>query len=196
MKFLVLSGNPKNDGLCHSITEEVLRGAHDGGAQAEILKLERLERCHVCGTGWGACREKNRCAYGGDGFDAAQDAVRASDLICMITPVYWAEMAEALKCFCDRFRRCESAIFTDRSDPPPAMAGKQVLLIASPGGSGNGMLTCLDQMDRFCRHTGAIIYDYIGINRWNNDYKRAAAYAAAKTMAEGRRNGETVSIEI
>jgi hypothetical protein len=47
-------------------------------------------------------------------------------------------------------------------------------------------------MDRFCRHTGAVIFDYIGINRWNNDYKKAAIYAAAKAMAEGRKNGETV----
>jgi multimeric flavodoxin WrbA len=192
MKFLLISGNPKKDGLCHSIMEEVVHGAIDGCAQVDVLKLEKLERCHVCGTGWGTCLEKHRCAFGGDGFDTAQDAVRMADLICMITPVYWAEMAEGLKSFCDRFRRCEAALFTSRNDPPPAMAGKQVLLIASPGGSGNGMLTCLDQMDRFCRHTGAIIYDYIGINRWNNDYKRVAAYAAAKSMAEGRKNGETV----
>jgi hypothetical protein len=54
------------------------------------------------------------------------------------------------------------------------------------------MLTCLEQMDRFCRHTGAVIFDYIGINRWNHDYKKAAAYAAAKAMAAGRRAGETV----
>jgi hypothetical protein len=47
-------------------------------------------------------------------------------------------------------------------------------------------------MDRFCRHTGAVIFDYIGINRWNNDYKKATIYAAAKAMAEGRKNGETV----
>jgi hypothetical protein len=33
------------------------------------------------------------------------------------------------------------------------------------------MLSCLEQMDRFCRHTGAVIFDYIGINRWNSDYK-------------------------
>jgi hypothetical protein len=47
-------------------------------------------------------------------------------------------------------------------------------------------------MDRFCRHTGAVIFDYIGVNRWNNDYKKATIYAAAKAMTEGRKNGETV----
>jgi hypothetical protein len=44
-------------------------------------------------------------------------------------------------------------------------------------------------MDRFCRHTGAVIFDYTGVNRWNSDYKKEAAYAAAKAMAEGRKNG-------
>jgi hypothetical protein len=54
------------------------------------------------------------------------------------------------------------------------------------------MLSCLEQMDRFCRHTGAVIFDYIGVNRWNNDYKKSAAYAAARAMAEGRLAGETL----
>jgi NAD(P)H-dependent FMN reductase len=67
-------------------------------------------------------------------------------------------MAEALKGFFDRLRRCD---FGQQG----VLAGKQILLIASAGGSGNGLLTCLEQMDRFCRHTGAVIFDYIGINR-------------------------------
>jgi multimeric flavodoxin WrbA len=192
LKYLIISGNPKQDGLCHAVTEEVIRGAREGGAEVDTLNLAALERCHVCGGGWGICREKHRCAFGKDGFDAAQEAVRSAGAFCMITPVYWGEMAEGLKNFCDRLRRCEAAFFAAPNDPPAALAGKQILLIASPGGSGNGMISCLDQMDRFCRHTGAVIYDYIGINRWNNDYKRAAAYGAAKSMAQGRKNGDTI----
>jgi hypothetical protein len=37
-----------------------------------------------------------------------------------------------------------------------------------------------------------VIFDYVGINRWNNDYKRKAVYAAARAMAEGRKAGETL----
>jgi len=73
-----------------------------------------------------------------------------------------------------------------------ALFGKQVLLVAVPGGSGNGLLSCLEQLDRFCRHTGAVIFDYIGVNRWNSDYKKTAAYSAAKAMAEGKKAGVTV----
>jgi multimeric flavodoxin WrbA len=184
MNYLILSGNPKSDGLCHTITEAVRQGAEDGGAAADILTVENLERCHVCGNGWGSCREQHRCAFGDDGFNTAQERVRNADQLCLITPVYWGETAESLKSFFDRLRRCEFG-------QSGALSGKQILLVASPGGSGNGLLSCLEQMDRFCRHTGAVIFDYIGINRWNKDYKKNAAYAAAKAMAEGRKAGET-----
>ena len=185
MKYLILSGNPKTDGLCNAIMQQVERGAKDGGAQVQIATVAELDRCRVCGNGWGSCRDQHRCAFGKDGFDAMQTLIKEADQICLITPVYWGEMAEGLKSFLDRFRRCEYG-------QAGALSGKQVLLVASPGGSGNGMLTCLEQMDRFCRHTGAVIFDYVGINRWNNDYKSTAAYAAARAMAEGRKAGETL----
>ncbi|MDR3238063.1 MAG: flavodoxin family protein, partial [Spirochaetia bacterium] len=104
-------------------------------------------------------------------------------------------MAESLKCFLDRLRRCEvdMPLLAPRTGQKAALSGKQILLVASPGGSGNGALTCLDQMDRFCRFTGAVVFDYIGINRWNNDYKKSAVYAAAKAMAGGRKAGESLS---
>jgi hypothetical protein len=47
-------------------------------------------------------------------------------------------------------------------------------------------------MERFCRHTGAIIFDYIGGNRWNNDYKMIAVKSAAHAIAIGRKNGDTL----
>ena len=196
MKFLIISGNPKKDGQCHAITEAVRKGAEAGSAQVDILSVEKLERCHVCGEGWGTCRTNQICAFGNDGFTEAQKAVQAADLYCFITPVYWHEMAESLKCFFDRLRRCEFAMGPSRPQGQKgSLSGKQGLLIACPGGSGNGMLTCLEQMDRFCRHTGVVIFDYIGINRWNCDYKKEAVFSAAKAMAEGRKNGDTIRIK-
>jgi multimeric flavodoxin WrbA len=195
MKFLVLSGNPKRDGLCHRVTQEILRGARDGGAEAELLSVEKPGRCHVCGDGWGICRKQHRCSFGNDGFDAAREAIEKADALCIITPVYWGEMAEGLKSFIDRLRRCEaSKRFPGGEASKSILSGKQTLLVASPGGSGNGALSCLEQMDRFARHTEAVIFDYIAVNRWNQDYKRKAAYAAAKAVAEGRKNGDTLPV--
>lgn len=189
MKISILSGNPKDDGLCQSIIDAARQGAAEGGAEVDEIRLcdYELVRCQVCGTGWGPCRSGSDCAYGSDGFDEIKARVEASDAIILATPVYWEETSEALKSFMDRLRRCEF-------NQDGVLRNKQVLIIASPGGSGNGLLNCLAQMDRFCRHTGAVIFDYIGANRWNNDYKREAAKAAARAMAMGRKNGDTVAV--
>jgi len=185
MKLLVISGNPKQDGLCAAALDAVKRGAEAGGAVVDVLDTRAFLRCRVCGDGWGTCRAEHRCVLSSkDNFDAAQARVEQADALCLVTPVYWSEMAEGLKCFLDRLRRCEFGA-------SGKLSGKQTLLVASPGGSGNGAVECMDQMDRFCRHTGAVIFDYIGVNRWNNDYKKAALYGAAKALAQGRKAGET-----
>jgi multimeric flavodoxin WrbA len=193
MKMLIISGNPKKNGLCYELTEELSRGVRDGGGEGEVITLETVDRCQVCGDGWGPCRERHSCVFGeGDGFNEAQEKIRAADALCLITPVYWAEMAESLKCFCDRIRRCEASKHFTGQGAESIFAGKRTLLVASAGGSGNGLLSCLEQMDRFCRHTGAVIFDYIGVNRWNEDYKKQALYAAGKAIAGGRKAGESL----
>ena len=185
MKYLIISGNPKKDGLTYAVTEEIMRGAADGGAKTEILNANGTQACRCCGDGWGTCLKQHECSFGDSGFNTAQKTARSADMLCIITPVYWGEAAEGLKNFMDRFRRCEFGA-------NGALSGKQVLLVAAPGGSGGGMLPCLQQMERFCHHTGAIVFDYIGVNRWNSDYKKMAAYSAARAMAEGRKAGVTI----
>jgi multimeric flavodoxin WrbA len=187
MEIAILSGNPKTDGLCQAMIDAAKIGAAEGGAEVDEIRLcdFKLERCHVCGNGWGSCRDDNYCAYGQDGFDEIKGRLQSSEAIIIATPVYWGETSEALKSLIDRLRRCE---FNGQE----VLRNKQVLLIASAGGSGNGILTCLEQMDRFCRHTGAVIFDYIAINRWNSDYKQLAIKAATIALAGGRKNGDTV----
>lgn len=187
MKIAILSGNPKKDGLCASVIEAVKLGAQSGGALIDEIRLSDIDfaRCKVCGDGWGTCRSQNYCQFGSDGFDDAKARLEAADAIVLVSPVYWGEMSESLKSFIDRLRRCEFG-------QDGILSGKQILNIASAGGTGNGILTCLEQMDRFCRHTGADIFDYIGVNRWNSDYKREAARLATHALAGGRKNGETV----
>lgn len=187
MKIAILSGNPKKDGLCQSIIDAAKAGAMEAGAEVDEIRVcdFKLLRCQVCGNGWGPCRDENYCTYGKDGFDEIKDRVDACDALIIASPVYWEETSEALKSFLDRLRRCE---FNNQT----TLRGKQVLLLASAGGTGNGIINCLSQMDRFCRHTGATIFDTIGINRWNSDYKRTAVKAAAKALAGGRVNGQTI----
>jgi multimeric flavodoxin WrbA len=177
MKLLVLSGNPKQEGLCRSLEDAALGAAEAVGLDAALCRADAAERCHVCGDGWGVCRAEHRCAFGGDGFDGIQAQVRAAEAYVLLTPVYWGEMAEGLKCCLDRLRRCEFGA-------DGALGGKPVLLVASAGGSGNGILSCLEQMERFCRHCGAEIFDMVGVNRWNQSYKRQALDGAVRALGQ------------
>lgn len=94
-------------------------------------------------------------------------------------------MSEAMKGFFDKFRRCEAT----RGDEG-ALAGKPVLLVVSPGGSGNGIINCLEQLERLYHHLHAKIFDYIGVNRWNREYKLISIKAAAKTMVSSIKTNE------
>lgn len=180
MKIAILSGNPKKDGLCQSVINAAKQGACEGGAEVDEIRLcdFKLVRCQVCGDGWGPCRAENYCTYGSDGFDEIKMRLQSSEAMIMASPVYWGETTEVFKSFIDRLRRCEF-------NQTGVLRDKQVLLIATPGGTGNGLLSCFEQMDRFCRHTGAVIFDYIGVNRWNSDYKREAVKAASYAMGTG-----------
>ncbi|MHB1315727.1 MAG: flavodoxin family protein [Christensenellales bacterium] len=187
MKICILSGNPKKDGLCQSVIDAAISGALEAGAQADEIKLcdYELVRCQICGEGWGPCRSEHYCIYGDDGFTEIKARMQSSDCFIFASPVYWWETSEAFKAFIDRFRRCEFG-------QSGILHNKQAICIASAGGTGNGLLSCLEQMERFCRHTGAVVFDYIGVNRWNCDYKRQAAKEAAYAMASGRKNGDTI----
>lgn len=186
MRFLIISGNPKKEGLCHSVMEAIEVGAKAGGDEVQILYTTNIERCRVCGDGWGTCRTEGYCEFGElDSFHHAEEVVKNADRICILTPVYWWDMAEGLKSFLDKLRRCGFG-------QGGALKGKQVLFVASAGGTGNGVRNCLLQFENFGKNTKAEIFDLIGINRWNNDYQKQAAHDAAKAMAEGRKAGETI----
>ena len=187
MKLIVISGNPKKDGLCESLVDAMAAGAREGGANVETVRLCDMDiaRCAVCGDGWGPCKAEHECIFGDDGFGDVSEKIAAADAVAIVTPVYWWEVSEALKSFMDRFRRCNFG-------SEGRLSGKPVLLAVSAGGTGNGILRCLMELENFCVHTGAVVYDFIGQNRWNSDYKREAAHAAAKALAQGRKPGDTV----
>jgi multimeric flavodoxin WrbA len=183
MQYLVLSGDPKDEGLCGMIKQEAIRGASDGGADVETASLKGIEGCRSCNESSSLCRIEHKCSNANDGFERVHMAVSRADALCIVAPVQWGEMTEPLKSFLERLRRCEYGVIGTLADKP-------ILVAAVPDGGNHGLLACLEQMDRFCRNTGAVIFDCLGVMRWNSDYQRASAYAAARSMAYGRKAGE------
>jgi multimeric flavodoxin WrbA len=179
MKVLIISGTPKHEGLCRSCVQNADEGIRAAGGDCEVVDVcgSKLRSCAACNEGWGTCRAKHVCQFGEDGFSAIQGKMAAADALVFISPVYWGDMSEPMKALFDRYRRCEAT----RGDQS-ALKGKRILLVASPGGTGNGMVSCFEQMERFCRHLGAAIFDFVGVNRWNRDYKLVTVRAAAAAL--------------
>ena len=187
MKVLIISGTPKTEGLSCSCVNAVYEGLADAGSSVELIRIsdEKLSSCVMCDEGWGDCLKLHTCRFGNDGFTNIQKKIAEANAIAIVTPVYWGDMSEAMKGFFDKFRRCEAT----RGDEG-ALAGKPVLLVVSPGGSGNGMISCLEQLERLCHHLHAKIFDYIGVNRWNREYKLMSIKAASKAMVSSIKKNE------
>ena len=197
MKVLIISCSPKSEGICHSLVTAALDTCKKSGADAEVLKLtdHRLEQCKMCGDGWGICRSEHRCQYGDqDGFNTLVEKFSRSDAFVFITPVYWGDVSEAFKDFFDKLRRCQaSKRRNEDKNIKSFFTDKPSILVASAGGSGNGIINTLTQMERAIVHMGGDgmpkeekgIYDYIAVNRWNKDYKLESLKASVASMIKG-----------
>jgi multimeric flavodoxin WrbA len=184
LKVVIISGTPKSEGLCHSGVKSAEAGVERAGGSFETIHVcdAKLRVCAVCNDGWGICKTEHVCVFGDDGFSAIQDRLALADALILVSPVYWGEMSESMKAFFDRYRRCEST-----KGKGSALQGKKVLLVASPGDSGNGMVSCFEQMERLVRHLGARIFDFVGLNKWNKEYKLVTVGAAAEALVSQSR---------
>lgn len=178
MKILVLSASPNIDGLTQACAEAALTGIRQAGHLADDVRLNDLAvgMCEACGNGWGTCSTLHRCQIEDD-FQAVHAKAIEADGLVLVSPVYWGEMSESAKAFTDRLRRCEA---TDGKDS--RLAGKPVLAVAAAGGTGGGMITCLQSMERWILHVRARTFDLIPVNRWSREYKLETIRAAAQRM--------------
>ncbi len=176
--FIVISSSPNQNGLTASCVEAVTTGIHEAGQHAEHIDLCKmsLERCRQCGNGWGQCRTDNTCIIGDD-FAELQRMLSIADGVVLITPVYYGELSESMKTACDRIRRCQAP----RGDNA-ILKNKPIIAIAAAGGSGNGTLSCLTQMERFIQQGHAHVQDLVGVTRRNRGYKLDAIRIAAREM--------------
>ncbi|MBR6521925.1 MAG: flavodoxin family protein [Oscillospiraceae bacterium] len=185
MRTLIVSATPKTEGHSAELTAIAAAAAERAGAECQVLRLDelKLEACKMCGDGWGVCRDKFRCAFEADGFDKVQEKLAWAEAVVLITPVYWWECSESMKIFMDRVRRCEGSRMFHGMNDQSLLWQKPFVMVACAGGSGNGTLSALDQMDRFVCHCGGKFFDHIALNRWTFDHKKLAVDAAVFKMA-------------
>ncbi len=94
----------------------------------------------------------------------------------LVTPVYWHDMAEGLKAFLDRLRRCETA-------HSHALRGMQCLLVACAGGSGLGAVPCLARMEETLDHMKMEAAERVPVTQFNRGYMLPALEGAGRAFA-------------
>lgn len=203
MKLLIINGTPKTDGICYSFVLAAEEIAKNLAIEVETIHLvkENLLKCQMCDEGWGICFNQHRCIFGEeDGFNGLLHKFQEADLYVYITPVYWSEISEEMKIFIDKLRRCEATKQWDsRQDQISFHQGKGSILVAAAGGGGGGILPALTQLERAVAQMGGDawpreqvgIFDYIGVNRWNQDYKREALKMAISDWVAIKRGEKT-----
>ena len=194
MKVLIINGTPKTDGLCYSLVQAAKEAVEQQGAEAEIANLAKMQlsKCKMCGDGWGICFKQHICEYGNeDGFNELQTKVKNSNAYIYISPVYWGEVSEDMKIFIDKLRRCQATKqWDERESEVSHHKGKPSIIVASAGGGGGGIVNTFSQIERAIQHMGGDswersttgIFDYIAVNRWNQEYKTNALKSAIAEM--------------
>ncbi len=179
--YLVITSSPNADGLTAACGKAATEGIREAGGEARLVDLgeAKLEPCRICGNGWGKCRDTATCMID-DLLADLQAQIREAEGVVLVTPVYWGQPSERMKYFLDRFRRCEAL-----NQNGSAASGKQIDLVAAAGGSGNGTVTCLVEMEQWCRHVGAIPKDRMGVTRFNRDSMLPMIKYAASRLAKG-----------
>ena len=179
--YIIITASPNKDGLTAACGQAAQAGIASAGGAAEFIDISalKLEPCRICGNGWGTCPGKGECVID-DCLPEIQKKIRNADGIFAITPVYFGQPSERMKYFCDRMRRCEA--FREGGS---WAQGKQVSLVAAAGGSGNGTATCLEEMERWCRHISAVPQERISITRYNRDTVLKVIEDAGSHMVKG-----------
>ena len=183
MKVWVISSSPNKDGLTAACAAAAAKGVRLAGGQAEEVRLNGLKigHCQACETGYGVCRTDHVCDMEDD-FQALHKRIPEFGGFVLVTPVYWWEMSESMKAFCDRLRRCEAT-----AGPDSRLRERPIVAVAAAGGSGNGTITCLLSMENWIKQVGGKPFDLIAVNRWSRPYKLVTIQEAAHAMAGQKR---------
>jgi multimeric flavodoxin WrbA len=181
MRLAIISASPNKEGLTASCVMKAIEGAKNLDHETVHFDLNQMEvnLCQACKNGWGICRSEHECIIDDD-FNKIKKDLSLVDAFVIITPVYWWDMSESMKAFLDRLRRCEASKSWDNQ--VSILKDKPIIAIAAAGGSGNGVVPCLANMERFIDHVKGIKFDFISITKRSRDYKLEAISKATGEM--------------
>lgn len=182
MKCLIFTSSPNKDGLTAECARAAATGLEAANARVETICLNDHEigLCAACERGWGTCWEDHECRVRDD-FQPIHGRTKEADAYVVVSPVYFGEMSESAKAFFDRLRRCEATRGDDSR-----LAGKPVIGVAAAGGSGGGIVSCLEQMNRLFSHFRCSVFDLVPVTQKSRGHKADTIREAARRMVEAK----------
>lgn len=192
MKVLIVTSSPNKEGLTAACGEAARQGVVDGRSRARLVNLNEYEilRCAVCEDGWGPCLKKHRCRLEDD-FGELQKMFDEAEGFAWVTPVYFGGPSEPMKAFFDRLRRCEA---TKKDGAKSIVEGKPIVCVAAAGGSGNGAVGCLAEMERLVRQLRGGAFDFIPVTQKTREYQTETIHDALAAMCKPRATASTMPI--
>ena len=102
MKVIAINGSPRAEGNTFHALSVVGKQLVENGIEFEILRIGH-KLIHGC-IGCGQCfkNKDERCSLSDDGVNEAIQKMKEADGIIIASPVYYAGIAGAMKCFLDR----------------------------------------------------------------------------------------------
>lgn len=180
MKIMVFTSSPNKNGLTAACGNAARMGAEAMDAEIVMVDLNELKigHCNACGNGWGPCLDKYQCQVQDD-FQKLHNSMAEVDGFVLVSPVYWGDLSESAKAFFDRIRRCEAW-----KKEPTYLQDKPFIAVAAAGGSGNGAMTTLTNVERLLMHVKSDRFDFISITKKSRQYKLETIKEATKAMVE------------
>lgn len=135
MNIVAFNGSPRRKGNTSLLLHELLRGAHDAGAQTEEIIAENLnlKYCRGCLR----CNRLQRCSIQDDDWQVLSQKIIAADVLVFASPVYFHHLTASLKKILDRFRSFIHVQITETGlkHTPWHSWQKQFVLVLSLGSS-------------------------------------------------------------
>lgn len=100
MRITVIESSPHRNGSSNMLAGEFIRGAEEAGHQVAVLDAAHpgIAPCRGCDS----CGMSGSCAIR-DGMGEIREALLSSDMVVLVTPLYYFGVSAQLKSVIDRF---------------------------------------------------------------------------------------------
>ncbi len=180
MKVLMMVGSRNPAGQTASAADAMLEGCQKAGAEVEQVFLPTLaiERCRQCDDrGWGLCCQEGRCVIEDD-FAGVVAKIKGAGAAVFATPVYFSDLSESMRAFCDRLRR-----ITRHAHGQEGIQGKPAIGLCVAGGGGGGAPACCLSLEKVIGTCGFDVVDMIPARRQNLEAKLSRLRLAGGWLA-------------